>query len=301
MQVVGITGGTGFVGRALAAELVTAGARVIIFSRGRKTSTNPHVTYAHWDPYQNQCDTGALKEVTAMINLAGAGVTDGRWTPARKEEIRKSRVIGTRFLVQQIQLHASQCNTLVSASAIGFYGPDCPGQAPFTEEAKAYPDYLGEVSEQWEAEALAATIRTVIIRIGIVLGKEAGAFPKFADPLKMGAMPLLGGGRQMISWIDLNDLTGILRWAVNNVQAKGIYNAVAPNPVTQADMMRAIAKVKGGLALPIPVPSFALQIMLGEMSIEILKSATVSSNKVAAAGYQFQYPTIEQSVKHILG
>ena len=303
MQTIGITGGTGFVGKHLTSLLTGKGLQVIIFTRNpQNRATSGPVSYAYWDAEQGKCDTNALAKTDAIVHLAGAGVADKRWTKTRKKEIIDSRVKATDFLVGQLKEHAPQCKTFIAASAIGFYGPDIPGKDPFAESAPPYNDFLGTTCKAWETSSTSAekVMRTVILRFGIVLGKESGAFPQFAKPTDMGIVPLLGGGKQTISWIEVDDLARMILYSLEHSQVNGVYNAVAPNPVTQKALMQSIAREKGGIKIPVPVPSFVLKIMLGEMSIEVLKSCTVSAQKVLDAGFVFDHPTIGNAVKYIL-
>lgn len=304
MKTIGITGGTGFVGTHLTKLLVSRGYKAVIFTRnGNQASKDANVTYALLDASKQQCDTKVLASLDGIVHLAGAGVADKRWSVARKKEIVDSRVIGSNFLVTQLKQFAPQCTTFIAASATGFYGPDSANSAPFTETSPSYNDFLGDTCQQWEnaTHKAAAFVRTVIFRFGIVLGKESGAFPEFAKPLSFGIMPILGSGKQIVPWIEVDDLARMLVYALENNNLSGVYNAVAPNPVSQKELMKAIAKVKGGLAIPAPAPAFVLKIMLGEMSIEILKSCNVSNAKIMKTGFQFNYPLIQDAVKAILG
>ena len=303
MQTIGITGGTGFVGKHLTSLLTGKGHQVVIFSRNAQNkAANGMVSYAYWDAEQGKCDINAMAKLDAIVHLAGAGVADKRWTEARKKEIIDSRVKATDFLVGQLKEHAPKCKTFIAASAIGFYGPDTAGKSPFAESAPSYRDFLGTTCEAWETSSAKAQelMRTVILRFGIVLGKESGAFPQFAKPTDMGIVPLLGGGKQTISWIEVDDLARMILYSLEHDEVNGIYNAAAPNPVTQKALMQSIANEKGGIKIPVPVPSFVLRIMLGEMSIEVLKSCTVSAQKVLDAGFVFDHPTIDGAVKYIL-
>lgn len=302
MQTIGITGGTGFVGHHLSLQLRAEGHNVIIFTRSSKKFNESQLSYAHWDPEQKQCDITALGKLDAMVNLAGANIAGKRWTPERKKEIIDSRVDGTRFLVQMLQIHAPNCKTLLCASATGFYGPDREGLTPFTEEAPPYPDFLGEVCRRWEeaSEDAAHFLRRVIVRFGIVLGKEAGAFLEFEKPTRMGVVPILGNGQQMVCWIHVDDLVRMIIFLLNEDSLYGIYNGVAPIPVSNKRLMKAIAQEKGGIKIPLYVPSFALKMMLGEMSVEVLKSAAVSAEKILRTGFSFKYPNIEKAVHDLL-
>jgi len=304
MQTIGITGGTGFVGHHLTALLNNNGYRVIIFTRDlHKVSRVKNVKYSFWSPAEKKFDVSYLKELDAVIHLAGAGVADKRWTKKRKEEIRDSRVQGTRFLVERLMQHAPNCKTLIAASAIGFYGEDQPKDSrPFDENGNPAADFLAETCKSWEQESYKAVdcMRTVILRFGIALGADDGAFPQFSKPQNFGIVPILGNGRQMISWIHVDDLCQLIFWSLNNKKIAGVYNAVAPYPVSHKRLMDTIATVKGGLKLRIPVPAPLLKIGLGELSTEILKSCTVSAEKIQQGGFSFQYPDIKAAVKNIL-
>ena len=301
MNTIGITGGTGFVGSHLTALLLAKGYKVVIFTRNPgKKKTHTHIEYSYWEPAQNRCDHTALKQLDAVVHLSGTPVSK-RWTKQVKRDIVSSRVHDTKFLVTNLKREAPQCKTFIAASGIGFYGADA-GKAPFTEGDAPANDFLGTTCVQWEQESLAAAeaMRTVIFRFGLVMGKESGAFPSFAKPLSFGVMPILGTGHQVISWIHIDDLVNLLFNSITNHEMNGIYNAVAPNPVSQKDLMKTIAQAKGGISIPVPVPQAALKLLLGEMSIEVLKSATVSASKLLDTGFKFQYPEIEPAVKAIL-
>lgn len=303
MKTIGITGGTGFVGSRLSKLLQDSGYKVIIFTRNvRRPLTGNKLEFAEWDPPINRCDKDALEKIDAMVHLAGAGIADKRWTDERKREIVDSRVDATNFIVSQITNNAPKCKTFISASATGYYGPDQDGH-PFIEADPAYNDFLGETCAKWEEAATQTpdNIRTAILRFGIVLGKESGAFKEFAKPMSMGVKPILGSGNQVVSWIHIDDLTRMILFILEHQDVKGVYNAVSPHPVTHAQLMRSIAKAKGGIKIPVPVPAFLLKLLLGEMSIEILKSCTVSADKVQAAGYEFQHPEIGEAAKDIIG
>ena len=303
MKTIGITGGTGFIGTYLTRILVEKGYKVIIFTRNAAAyRVAGNLKYAHWNPDKGTMDINSLKQLDAAVHLAGAGVADRMWTTKRKKEIVKSRVESTKLLVSQLKEYSPKCKTFVSASAIGYYGPDNAGQAPFTEEAAPFNDFLGDTCKKWENESAAGQefMRTTILRFGIVLGREGGAFPKLAGPLAFGFMPVLGSGSQVVSWIEINDLARLLFFALEQPKIAGIYNAVSPAPVTHKQLMKTIARQKGKMMIPIPIPSFVLKIILGELSTEVLKSCTVSSGKIQQEGFHFNYPEISSAVKNIL-
>jgi uncharacterized protein (TIGR01777 family) len=295
---IGISGGRGFVGRHLSALLISKGYAVTLFGRSEAQSTEfSMLSYARWDPKQEYCDTQALGTLDAMVHLAGAGIADKRWTAKRKKEIYDSRINGTRFLVEQLKQHAPNCKQLLSASAIGWYGQDGKNSSAFTEEAPAANDFLGKTCYDWEAEAhkAAPELRTTLLRFGIVLGRESGAYPQFVKPLQMSIAPILGSGKQIISWIHIDDLCGMILHSLEH-RLEGVYNAVAPQPVSNRQLMQTLRKVHGGYSIAFPVPAFVLRIVLGEMSVEVLKSCNVSAEKIIKAGYTFEYNAIEQAI-----
>lgn len=304
MKTIGIAGGSGFVGSYITRELTAKGYSVIIFSRNPVGQAGQgNVSYALLDAATGRADTTALAKVDAAINLAGAGIADKRWTDARKKEIVDSRVDTTRFFVEQLRAHAPNCSTFVAASAIGYYGQDQPHTGAFTEDMPPADNFLGHTCKLWEAASLTAAgiMRAVIIRIGVVLGKEGGALAEFVKPMRAGLMTILGGGMQEISWIAVEDLARLFVYAAENGRMSGAYNGVAPAPVNQARMMHAIKEVKGGLAIPVPVPAIALKLAMGEMSQVVLESCTVSPVKTEQTGFTYKYPTIETALKQILG
>jgi len=303
MKTIGITGGTGFIGHHITKLLTAQGYKVVIFTRTpTKHPELPHVKYSFWDAERNACDNTYFPSMVAFINLAGAGIADKRWTDKRKKEIVESRVIGTTFMIQQLKAYAPQCTTFISASATGYYGADDNGTPPFTEDSPPYTDFLANTCIQWEAAAKNAqdTMRLVILRFGIVLGKEHGAFAEFTKPMSFGIMPILGSGSQIVSWIEVDDLANMICHAIEHEQLKGIYNAVSPQPVTHKELVKTIAHTKGGIKIPAPVPAFALKLVLGELSTEVLKSVTVSAKKITDTGFTFHYPDIKSAVKAIL-
>jgi hypothetical protein len=192
---------------------------------------------------------------------------------------------------------------IVSASAIGWYGEDKKAGHFFTENEPADAAFLGEVCKEWEESIEPATamgIRVIKLRTGIVLSEDGGAYPEFKSSLKFGVASILGSGKQMISWIHIDDLCREYIFALENDNMQGSYNAVAPNPVNNKTLTLAIAEnIKGKFYIPVHVPQFVLDVMLGKRSVEILKSATVSTDKIKEAGFTFLYPTIEASIAAI--
>jgi uncharacterized protein len=302
MQTVLITGGTGLVGKALGQALLSKGYRVIILTR--EISRQPsiaHLTYANWNVEQQTIDKQALVSADYIIHLAGAGVADKRWTAKRKKEILDSRVNSSKLIVDSLQTVQHNVKAVVSASAIGWYGSDAvvPNPTPFVETDQPHTDFLGSTCKLWEASiepVTAAGIRLVKLRTGIVLSKDGGALKEFLKPLKFGVAAVLGNGKQMISWIHIDDLISMYIAAIENEKMSGAYNAVAPVPVSNKQLTLTLAKSRKTFFIPIHVPSFMLKIILGEMSVEVLKSATVSSSKIEDAGFLFRFSAIDKAL-----
>jgi len=305
MQTVLITGGTGMVGTSLTQLLLSKGYQVIILTRKPQTSPIPNLTYAVWDIAKGTIDPLAFEKADTIVHLAGAGVADKRWSKKRKQEIVDSRVMSGALLVKYLTAHTHQVKTVVTASAIGWYGPDTEQslQYGFTETDPVDAAFLGDTCKQWEdsvkpIETLG--IRLVTLRIGIVLNKQGGALAEFIKPAKFGLATIFGTGNQMVSWIHQNDLCKMILFGIQTASLKGVYNAVSPDPTSNKDLIIAITKKLRGFYLPIPVPAFVLNIMLGEMSIEILKSAKVSSYKIQEADFKFDYPTLNSALHELL-
>jgi len=291
-----ITGGTGLIGRALTMALLEKNHHVIILTRRKPAMQyGSRVSYAVWNVAGQTIDKDAFARADHIIHLAGAGVADKRWTPARKKEIVDSRVKSGELLVKTIKEIPNAIQSVISASGIGWYGPDpiIPNPKPFIEDDPAADDFLGQACLQWEESLEPVTQsgkRLVKFRTGIVLSKKGGALKEFMKPLKLGIAAILGDGRQVMSWIHIDDLVRLYINAFENENIHGVYNAVAPDPVSNKELVLQLARSKKGkFFVPVHAPSFVLKAMLGEMSIEVLKSTTVSCKKILATGFVFQY------------
>lgn len=307
MKTILITGGTGMIGKALTTALLEAGHRVIIFTRNpAKFKAVGNCSYAAWDPAKGTIDETAVRTGHAILHLAGAGVADKRWSDKRKKEIRNSRVQGGELLCKALATIPNEISVVVSASAIGWYGPDpqIPNPKPFTETAPAHNDFLGSTCEAWEQSLAPLTAmgkRVVFLRTGIVLATEGGALAEFMKPVKFGIAAILSTGKQVVSWIHIQDLVRMYLDAIEHTDWQGAYNAVTPQPVSNKELVLELAKqIRGKAYIPIHVPGIFLKIGLGEMSIEVLKSTTVSAGKIRKAGFQFAYPTIEPALQALL-
>jgi uncharacterized protein (TIGR01777 family) len=305
MQTILITGGTGMVGQSLTNFFLAKGYQVIVLTRQKKQSSRAHFSFAQWDLNKGWIDPTAIAAADYIIHLAGEGVADKRWTAARKKAILDSRVNSSALLVKTLKENPNKVKAIVAASAIGWYGPDNEKskQSGFVETDSVDSSFLGDTCQQWEESMhpiQAMGIRLVTIRIGIVFNKMGGALAEFMKPAKLGAAAILGDGQQMVSWIHQQDLNSLMLFALEQEQVAGVYNAVAPDPVNNAILTKAIARRFHTWAIPFHVPSFILKIMLGEMSVEVLKSAKVSASKILAAGFSFDYASMDEALDDLL-
>lgn len=307
MPTVLITGGTGTIGKRLNELLIQKGYNVIILTRhiSKKQMNGSGTGYARWDIDKGEIDNEAVKRADYIINLAGAGVAEKRWTDNRKKEILESRTNTCALLVKALKEIPNQVRAVISASASGYYGADnlLSLNDGFTEDDKPSGDFLGKACRQWEESIEPITTmgkRLVILRTGIVLSKKGGAYMEFAKPLKYGLATILGGGKQIISWIHEDDICNMYIHAIENESMSGPYNAVAPHPVSNKELVLAIAKARNKFYIPVHIPAFVLRLMLGEMSDEILKSANLSAAKIQNEGYVFLHPEIAEATKNLL-
>ena len=308
-SVILITGGTGMIGKAITKSLVENGHEVIILTRDPSTNKNPAqtgVSYAGWDIKEQKIDLLAVAKADYIIHLAGAGIADKRWTAERKKVIEESRVKSGELLVKTLLNNPHKVKAFVSASGIGWYGPDpeIPNHQPFIETDPAGDDFLGQTCKIWEnsVDGLEnAGIRVVKLRTGPVFSLESGMLPEFLRPIKFGIASILGNGKQVISWIHIDDIARMYIYALENEKLHGVYNAVAPQPATNKTVVLQLAKtLKNTFFVPVYVPSFVLKAMLGELSIEVLKSTTVSPSRIKNAGFVFQFPTLEAALRNLI-
>ena len=303
-----ITGGTGLIGKALTKLLLEKGYEVIILTRKPPTGTVTRgLDYAGWNIKEQTIDASAIGKADYIIHLAGAGVADKRWTNKRKKEIRESRAMGSGLIVRALKEIPNQVKAVVSASGIGWYMPSPPGPDRYgmwVETDPYDPGFLGETCRQWEQEIDPVGLlgkRLIKLRTGIVLSNEGGALPEFRKPLRFGIAAILGSGKQMISWIHIDDLCRLYLEAIQHDRMEGVFNAVAPKPVDNKTFILSLAKrVKGKFFIPFYVPAFLLKLFLGEMSIEVLKSANVSAGKIKNTGFQFLYPSLDAALENLV-
>ena len=307
MPAILITGGTGLIGKNLTRHLTTRGYNVIIVSRNPPhSSNNSMVSYAAWNIDEQIIDSKAITRADYIINLAGAGVMEKKWTEKYKKEIIESRTGSSKLIIKSLKENTNNVKAVISASAIGWYGDDAKSikdRNAFIETDPADENFLGETCSLWEESIEPVTKlnkRLVKFRTGIVLSNEGGAFPEFRKSLNFGIAAILGGGKQMISWIHIDDLCRMFIQAIENEKLSGSYNAVAPSPVNNKTLILKLAKlIRGQFYIPVHVPQFLLKLILGERSIEILKSVTVRCEKIKATGFTFLYPTIDAALKDL--
>ena len=306
MKTVLLTGGTGLVGRTLTSHLISKGYKVIILTRKIPLAAQEQVEYATWNVSSQTIDVQAIQKADYIVHLAGAGVVDKRWTDDYKKEIKDSRTQSSALLVTTLQNNTNNVKAVISASAIGWYGADVKStgtQKGFLETDKPANDFLGETCKLWEESIEPVEqleIRLVKLRTGIVLSNDGGALAEFKKPIKMGIAGILGNGKQMVSWIHIDDLCRMFIAAIENDLMSGSYNAVAPAPVSNKDLTMELATLmKGKFFIPAHVPAFVLKLVLGESSIEVLKSTTVSCEKIRQTGFNFLYPDITHALQQL--
>jgi uncharacterized protein len=289
-----ITGGTGFVGQALCPRLVAAGHEVVILTRQTGAKLPKGATTA-----VTRLDDLTPGEFGAVINLAGAPIGDARWTEQRKKLLLDSRVSTTSRLVEWIGRARKRPSTLVSASAVGYYGEQ--GDRPVTEETSPTPGFTHELCAAWEREAEKASTlgtRVCVMRIGVVLDRDGGALAKMLPAFRLGAGGRLGAGRQYFPWIHREDMAAICQWLLDNPKARGAYNASAPAPVTNAEFTAALGRA---LARPtmVNMPQAALKLLFGEMSELLLASDRMLPKRLLKEGFKFRYPDIDAALAAI--
>lgn len=287
-----VAGGSGFIGVPLVRRLLARGDEVLVVSRDPAGVRNGRGI--SWG------ETEEIAGASAVINLAGENIGEGRWTARRKELIVESRVRSTAALVQAMRSNPAQQRTFVSASAVGFYGSR--GDQVLDEMSPGGSGFLAEVTRRWEEAARAAddVSRLVIFRLGVVLGGGGGALPKMALPFRFGAGGPVGSGRQWMSWVDREDVLRAIEWALDHPAVRGTYNITAPEPVTNREFARTLGRVLHRPSV-LPAPAAALRMAFGEMADEMLLSGQqVMPARATAEGFTFAYPTLELALRHAL-
>ncbi|MVM39307.1 TIGR01777 family protein [Spirosoma sp. HMF3257] len=300
-QTVLITGGTGSIGRRLTQLLQQEGYQVSLLSRSPKTI--PDVRVYQWDVKKGEIDPQAITTADHIIHLAGEGIADGRWTDERKDEILNSRTQSTELLAQALEETAHHVQSFIGASAIGYYGADT-GDRPLTETSIGGSDFMAQVVRAWERaedQIAALGIRTVKMRTGIVLTMDGGALPKLVQPVRLGAGAPIGSGQQYMSWIHLDDLCRMYIQALTDESWRGAYNAVAPNPVTNETLTKAIAQVLHKPMLLPNIPAFAIKLLYGEMAIVVTGGNYVLNKRITEeTTFTYQYTDLTKALENLL-
>lgn len=296
-----IAGGSGLVGKRLTTLLIQKGYYVNILSRSSRKSANPNVTYYKWNIEQEDIDIDSL-DVDFIINLAGAGIADKRWTTARKKEILESRTKSSVLIASVLAKHNLTFKHYIGASAIGIYGSS--DQSLLSETQTSFEDeFMVDVCQQWEKahhNIISSSDKFSILRIGIVLSTKGGALKEILKPLLIGRLgTYFGNGNMIYSWIHIDDLCQMCIDLVENNLKDGIYNAVSPNPSSNKHLVEKIIEAKNLTAIKMPTPSFIMKMVLGEMSNTILNSTSVSSAKIQEAGFAFNYPDLNIALADI--
>ncbi len=284
-----LTGGTGFIGSQLVKELVLSGHELIILSRNKHENKNS-ITFIPWE---SEILKQAVNSVDVVINLAGESIVK-RWTEEQKELVYKSRIETTGLIVRAINSSTKKPKKLINASAIGFYGNR--NDEILTEDSNVGSGFLANTCRDWENEAKKANTEVVLLRVGLVLGKEGGALKKMLLPFKMGIGGPLGSGNQYMSWISLHDMVSLIKFAAENEKVAGILNATSPNPVTNKEFSNILGKVFNRPAF-MPVPDIALKMLFGEMASLLLEGQRVMPKRALEYGFQFKYPALEDTLR----
>lgn len=306
MRVV-ISGGGGLIGRALSAELLGAGHDVVILSRTpqRVDALPKGVRAVAWDGKTAQGWAHVVDGAGAVVNLAGENIAGegffpARWTEERKRRILSSRLSSGKAIVQAIEAAQQKPGVLLQASAIGYYGP--LGDQPVDESSPAGSDFMARVCQEWEDSTGAVEaigVRRVVLRTGVVLSMQGGAFTRLLMPFKFFAGGPMGNGRQYLSWIHMADQVAAMRFLIEHAEAQGVYNLTAPEPVSNAAFVRSLGKVMGRPSF-LPVPGFALRMLFGEVATVVLDGQCVLPQRLQQLGYAFQFAQAEAAIRDLL-
>ena len=298
-----IPGGSGLIGRPLSAKLAAAGHDVILLSRSpdRVADLPANVRAEKWDAKTVEPNWADLVDgADAIINLAGAGIADKRWTPERKRLVINSRIDSTQALVDAVSKATQRPAVFIQGSAVGYYGNR--GDELLTETSAPGNDFLSDVVKKWEAAVapVADMIRLVIARTGIVLTMQGGALPKLITPVNLMAGGPLGSGKQWMPWIHIDDQVDAMIYLLKNENTSGIYNLAAPEILQNKTFVKTLGKVLNRPTLAPPVPAFALKLLLGEMAAVVLDGQRASGQKLIDAGFEFEYPHALRALKDVV-
>ena len=303
---VAITGATGFVGSCLVEKLHALGMKVLVLTRNTNraqrlfpNATYPNLEITAYTPTITGSWQNEIANCEAIVNLAGAGISEGRWTTERKQEILNSRKLTTQKIVEAIANNEKKPQVLVNASAVGYYGTSETGT--FDENSPHGNDFLAKVCQEWETEAnkvVNSGVRLVILRFGIVLGM-GGALGKMITPFKLFTGGPIGSGEQWFSWIHMNDIVNLIVQALTKSEMSGVYNATAPHPVRMAELSTTMGEVMNRPSW-LPVPAFAIEAMLGDGAVVALEGQKVLPQRTLSSGFTFEYSNLKPALEEIL-
>ena len=297
-----LTGGTGGIGKHLTAALLEKGYQVSHLSRAAAIDSDSRVKTYLWEVAQGRIDEHCIDDVDVVVHLAGAGIADKRWTSQRKKELVESRTNSIQLIYGLMKSRANKVNSVISAAAVGFYGDR--GDELLTEDSPPGAGFLPECCVEWEKavdEGKSLGLRIVKFRTGVVFDKDSGALPQMSMPVKLFAGAAFGSGKQWIPWIHWHDVVGMYLEAIENINWSDVYNMAAPEPVTNKQLLRALAKQLHRPLWPIKIPALVFKMLMGEMSVIVLGSDNVSAQKIIGDGYSFKYPDLESALKQIYG
>jgi len=295
-----LTGGTGLIGRHLTNLLLSQGYKVSDLSRSK--GKDARIKTYQWDVSKGKIDEACINGVDIIVHLAGANVAGKRWTAFRKKEILDSRTRSIELIYDLLKRKKHNVHAVISASGISYYGDRA--DEVLTEDSSLGSGFLAEVSKEWEKavdKGADLGLRIVKLRTGVVLDKKDGALPQLAAPVKWGIGSPLGNGQQWVAWIHWHDAVKLYLYAIMNTKLYGVYNMVAPNPVTNKQFVKAVARqLHRPLWVP-NVPAFMIKLLFGEMSTMVLASTRASAQTIMDHGFEFSFPVIEDALKEIYG
>ena len=289
MKKILIAGGTGFVGKKLILFLVEKGYSIHVLTRKPSANSSSNIRFFQWKIERQYIDKKAFEGVEILINLTGANIGEKRWTEQRKKEIIDSRINSIDVLYQYISENKFNINTFVSSSAVGFYGAVTTDKT-FVETSENGNDFLASVCQKWEDAALKfndLSIRTIILRKGVILGKEGGMVKKLSPLAKLGINVSLGSGKQYLPWIDIRDLVRLYDFFLSNAQLSGIYNAVATEQITMSDLSKALLQAFGKKSFLPNAPAFVIRLLFGEMAVMLFEGSKNNNEKLKTTGFFF--------------
>lgn len=298
-----ITGASGLIGRELTNVFLNKNYNVKWVVRNRPENVPHNVRVYLWNPNLLLMDDDAIKDVDIIINLAGCGIADKRWTLVRKREILESRILSVKTLGNLLKRTSVKLKHFIGASAVGYYGLDTT-RVEFTENDSSGKDFLANVCVKWEQTYLSEIApfceNLSVVRIGMVLSNKGGALPKMILPFKYYFGSYLGSGKQWMPWIHIYDLVNVFVLLANKSLPPGIYNGVAPEFVNNKQFSETLASALHKPLLPLGVPAFLLKILLGEMSVMVLKGNKVSAKKLLDNKFHFQFPQLSLALNHLV-